>query len=79
MQALEDANVGVALISKDFIGKPWPMHELREIVRQPGKALPVLYLMDDVEFKRRAADHSEVIFLSYSVVIWHHGLLSVKP
>ena len=59
-RALEAANVGVVLISKSFIGKLWPMRELREFVQQYGKALPVLYLMSYAEYETQAALQAEV-------------------
>ena len=51
--ALATADLGLMLISKSFVVKPWPMRELLRILAQPHQALPVLYLMDYDELKIR--------------------------
>ena len=48
------------LISDSFIGQPWPMRELLQILAQPDKALPVLFLMTYEAFEARVAALSEV-------------------
>ena len=67
-QAAGTATLSVMLISQSFIGKPWPMRELLEILARPDQALPVLYLMSHETFKSKVPAQTKVRYPSVAGV-----------
>ena len=52
--------MGLLLLSKHYVGKPWPMLELLSILEQRGKALPVLLNLSTTDLKKLLRDQMKV-------------------
>ena len=58
LNSVEDSAVGLLLLNGNFLGKEWPMKELRRIMQQE-KSLPVLYNISYDDFAQLLKEQGE--------------------
>ena len=60
MDASETVDLSVMLISERFLRRPWQVGELLRIMAQPGKMMPILYLVTFDDLRTRVEQGAQV-------------------